>query len=1059
MNTSCHVSSHHVAARWLNARAAFCTGLIVLSTLALLPSAHAVDVLTDMNDNGRTGRNPNETTLNTGNVNQATFGKVWSYTVNGSTYAQPLYASSISIAGGTHNVVFIETMNDDAYAFDADSNTQLWHVSFIGGNITAVPIADITGSNSLNIVGNVGIEGTPVIDKSTGTIYMLARTKNTSNTTYIQTLHALDLSTGAEKFGGPVVVTTSGFNSKMQNQRMGLALANGNIIIAWTSHEDKTPYRGWMMAYNATTLAQTGVFNDTATGTQGGIWQQGRAPAVDASGNVYVITGNGTWDGTKNFGESFLKLSSTLGLLDWFTPDNFASLNSGDEDLGASGAMLIPGTSIVMGGGKQGTTYLCNTNSMGHEQSGNGQIIQHFTFGSGQLRGGPVYYVSPVRGPVVYDMASGDHLKEYTFNGSTFATTAAAQSTATSPGLPGGFVSISDNNGSAGSGIVWATIGTANNDHGNVSGLIRAWDADNIGGTELWDSNQNTTRDALGTFVKDAHPTIANGRVYVGSYSNRVNVYGLLGISPVAAPSFSPGGGTFGIGTAVNVTITSATSGANIRYTTDGSTPSETAGTIYSGSPVAISTHTVLQAIAYKSGMTDSTVTSATYDFEGPQAASPTFSPPAGTYATGQNVAISTITLGATIRYTTDGSTPSETVGTIYAGTPVNISATATLRAIAYETGFTDSPITAGTYTIGSGPITLEAENMSPVGTGATVSISNDANASGGVVEFLNATAAGQTMTLTTPSISGGTYQVQFRYKSNTTRGQHTIKIDGIQVDGTIDQYAATSTYKTVTLGSIMLGSGTHTIVLAVTGKNSAATQFYITADSFTLTPQAEGLAAPAFSPPGGTYGTTQLVAISSTSGASIRYTTDGSTPSETAGTLYSGPVNISTTTTLKAIAFESGFADTPVTSATYLIGEPPFNFESESLSPVGSGATVSISNDANASAGVIEFLNSTAAGQTMTFTTPNMPAGTYQLQMRYKTNTTRGQHTLTVDGIQVGGTLDQYATTSAYLTATLGTVTLTTSGAHTIVMTVTGKNSAATQFYITSDKFTFIPQ
>ncbi len=299
MTTIDQVGSCPIATRWLNVRAALCAGLFIFSALAFLPAARAVDVLTDKNDNNRTGRNPNETILNTGNVNQTKFGKVWAYSVNGSTYAQPLYASGITIAGGTHNVVFIETMDDDAYAFDADSNTQFWHVSFVGGNITPVPIANITGNNSLNIVGNVGIEGTPYIDKSTGTIYMLARTLNTSTTTYIQTLHALDISTGAEKLGGPVVVTTSGFNAKMQNQRMGLAEANGNIIIAWTSHEDKTPYRGWMMAYSTTTLAQTGVFNDTATGTQGGIWQQGRAPAVDASGNVYVITGNGTWTAAK----------------------------------------------------------------------------------------------------------------------------------------------------------------------------------------------------------------------------------------------------------------------------------------------------------------------------------------------------------------------------------------------------------------------------------------------------------------------------------------------------------------------------------------------------------------------------------------------------------------------------------------------------------------------------------------------------------------------------------------------------------------------------------------
>jgi hypothetical protein len=450
------------------------------------------------------------------------------------------------------------------------------------------------------------------------------------------------------------------------------------------------------------------------------------------------------------------------------------------------------------------------------------------------------------------------------------------------------------------------------------------------------------------------------------------------------------------------------------------------------------------------------------------QAAAPTFSPGGGTYTSSQSVTITSATSGALIRYTTDGSTPSETAGTLYSGTAVSIGSTTTLNAIAYETGFTDSAVTSGTYTIstggGSTPITLEAEDLSPVGTGATVSISDDANASGGVVEFLNSTGVGQTMTLTTPSIAAGTYQIQLRYWTNTTRGQHTLKIDGVQLGGTLDQYATTKAYLTSTFGTVTFAStGTHSIVLTVTGKNAAATQYYITADSFILTPESseQPVAAPAFSPAGGTYTSAQTVSISSaTSGASFRYTTDGSTPSETAGTIYSGAVPISSTTTLKAIGYESGFTVSPVTSATYTFGSPPtLNFEAESLSPVGTGATVSISDDANASGGVVEFLNSTAAGQIMTFTTPSIPAGTYQVQLRYWTNKTRGQHTLKIDGTQLGGTLDQYATTQAYLTSTFGTVTFSSAGTHSIAMTVTGKDSAATQFYITADKFTFVGQ
>ncbi len=494
-----------------------------------LPQVRAVDVLTHMNDNNRSGVNTSETILTPSNVNQSEFGKLWSYAVNGATYAEPLYVSGVSIGGGTHNVVYIATMGDDVYAFDADSNTQYWHVSFVGGSITPVPITDITGNNSLNIVGNVGIESTPYIDKTGGTIYVLARTKNTSNGSHAQTLHALDITTGAEKFGGPAVIPQdSGFSSKMQNQRMGLAKAGNNIIITWTSHEDLSPYHGFMMAYNATTLARVAVFNDTPTGSQGGIWQSGRAPAVDSSGNVYVITGNGTWDGSQNFGESFLKLNSSLSVLDWFTPDNWSTLNGNDEDLGSGGAMLIPGTSLVIGGGKQGTLYVCNTGNLGHEQSGNGQIVQHISgFGSNQIRGGTVYWNSAANGQLIFDWASSDHLKSFKFNGSTISSSSFQSSSATSPGLPGGFLSVSANGGS--SGIVWATLGTSGNDHGVVGGIVRAYNADNVGGTELWDSNQNSSRDGMGNFVKDSNPMIANGKVYVGSYSNKVTVYGLLG--------------------------------------------------------------------------------------------------------------------------------------------------------------------------------------------------------------------------------------------------------------------------------------------------------------------------------------------------------------------------------------------------------------------------------------------------------------------------------------------------------------------------------------------------
>jgi len=504
------------------------TGTIILALSLSSSPVNAVDVLTDMNDNNRSGANTSETILNPSNVNVNQFGKLWTYSVKGAAYASPLYVSDVTINGASHNVVFIETMEDDVYAFDADSDDLLWSVSFVGGDITPVPITDITGNNGLNIVGDVGIESTPYIDKAGGTIYVLARTKNTSNNTHAQTLHALDITTGAEKFGGPVVIPqANGFSALMQNQRAGLARAGDNIIICWGSHEDITPYHGFMMAYNATTLAQAGIYNVTGSGSQGAIWMQGRAPAVDASGNIYVITSNGTWDGSQNFSESFLKLNSSLSLLDWFTPDNYNTLTAGDEDLGSGGALLIPNTSLVMGGGKQGTVFLLNTGNMGHEKSGNGQVVQQITgFASGEIHGGPVYWDSAVNGSLIFDWAAGDHLKSFKFNGSTLGTSPFQTSSASAGGSPGGFLSISSDGNN--NGIVWASVETVDSDHGTVPGIVRAYNADNIGGPELWDSNENSSRDSSGTFVKDANPLVANGRVYVPSYNGSVAVYGLL---------------------------------------------------------------------------------------------------------------------------------------------------------------------------------------------------------------------------------------------------------------------------------------------------------------------------------------------------------------------------------------------------------------------------------------------------------------------------------------------------------------------------------------------------
>jgi hypothetical protein len=502
-------------------------------------------VVTERYDNSRTGANLSETTLTTSNVNVGQFGKLYSYTVDGSIQAQPLYVPNVAIPQqGTHNVLYVVTMNDVVYAFDADSNAAngglLWSVDFRNpsAGVTPIPITDIVGHNNGNIVGNVGIESTPVIDLTTNTIYLVARTKEVSgsNTDYVARLHALDITTGSEKFGGPVVITASAplaFDPIHQNQRSSLALVNGLVVFSWASHEDLNVWYGWIMAYNAQTLAQASAFCTTPSDSEGGVWMAGRAPVVDSSNYVYYASGNGGWDGVSNFGDSVMKFATTGGVLtmkDYFTPDDYATLASDDLDLGSSGPMLIPGTSLLLHGGKESIFYLMSTSNLGHEQSGNNQIVQHFSTSGSEIHGGPVFWNrSTGSGPTMYVWPNNIALQAYQFNGSTFNTTPISQSTILAPnGDSGGVLTLSANGSTAGTGIIWSSIPlNQNGDTGTVEGVLRAFDANNLS-NELWDSTMNLSRDDMGLWPKYSPPTVINGKVYMASFSNVLNVYGLL---------------------------------------------------------------------------------------------------------------------------------------------------------------------------------------------------------------------------------------------------------------------------------------------------------------------------------------------------------------------------------------------------------------------------------------------------------------------------------------------------------------------------------------------------
>lgn len=358
---------------------------------------------------------------------------------------------------------------------------------------------------------------------------------------------------------------------------------------------------------------------------------------------------------------------------------------------------------------------------------------------------------------------------------------------------------------------------------------------------------------------------------------------------------------------------------------------------------------------------------------------------------------------------------------------------------------------------------TFEAENLSYTGNGATASVQTDANSGNGQWIQLAATAAGPSIDFSIPSLSAGTYQLQMKWKGNNNRGILSLSVDGTPLGSTLDQYSSGQTYPTTTFGTVTFAAtGTHTIRLTATGKNSASSNFYLSADQFIFALQSTQTAAPGFNPGGGTYTSPQTVSMSSaTSGASIRYTTDGSTPSETAGTLYSGPITIATTTTLKAIAYKSGLTDSSVTSATYTINttSQTVSFEAENLTYTPNGATASVQNDTNSSNGHWIQLTADGVNDYIDYAIPSVPAGTYQLQMEWKGNTSRGILKLSLDGAQIGGTLDQYSATQTYPTTTFGPITLATSGTHTIRLTVTGKNASSTNYYLSADKFIFAGQ
>jgi hypothetical protein len=480
-------------------------------------------VLTYHNDDARDGAFTEETTLSPVNVNSAQFGKLVSYPVDGQIYAQPLFLPQISIGGAVHDVVFVATENDSVYAFDATGaqTTPLWSES-LG---VPSPRNDVDGISPV-----LGITSTPVIDVTTNTLYVLAAI-STGPSFY---LHALDVTSGAEKFGGPVQVTGSVPGTGWDNsggtitlekgcyQRMGLALDPvTNMIYIAFGH----CHHGWVLAYDKTSLAQTAIFNDTPDGAGGGLWASGGAPAIeDVSGDIFLITGVDQNDPPSGFNDSFLRLSSAdLSEQDFFQPDNESWLDANDADLGSGAAVLLPDNPSstpreVIGGGKDGRVFVVNRDSMGTFAPDTNNVIQTVQVGVHQLDNifaTPVYWNG-----FLYYHCDNDALKAYSWSNGLLSTSPVSSATAVF-GMHGAIASLSANGTT--NGIIWDID---NSTYGTGPAVLHAYDASNVA-TELYNSSQAGARDTAGLALKMTAPTIAGGKVFVGT-SNELDIYGLI---------------------------------------------------------------------------------------------------------------------------------------------------------------------------------------------------------------------------------------------------------------------------------------------------------------------------------------------------------------------------------------------------------------------------------------------------------------------------------------------------------------------------------------------------
>lgn len=903
---------------WLRYPALQASHLLLMPSLLFLlcfciGSAGAQDVLTHHYSNDRLGVQSLETSLTPSNVNSTQFGKLFSFPVQGDVYAQPLFVKQYTMKDGkAHNVLFVATQEDYVYAFDADGNNPsqgyLWRASLLKTGETYLSNNDV---GTEDITPNIGITGTPVIDRAQGALYVVAKSKTTGgNTQFIQRLHALKLSDGTEILNGPTTIeatangtgdgsNTVSFNSLTQNQRPALLLAstpNGTststVFIGWASHGDQGVYHGWIIGYNAADISkQVGVWNDTPNGSEGGIWMSAGGIAADGKGNLFAATGNGTFDadsGKPDFGNSALRLAlsgSTLAETDYFSPANQGSLNGSDSDMGTGGIILLPDQSgstphLAITTDKLGSIYLLNRDNMGKYNGSANTSLQSFDTGGYSVHNTPAFFNN-----TLYLGVDGGPIEAWALNSSTTHFNTTPQSSSGNIfgcyhcNGSGSTVSISAN-GTA-NGIVWALD---NSGYGNSSAVLYAYDAANL--SELYDSNQaGSGRDSAAIAVKFTTPTIANGHVYVGG-RDAVTVYGILGSAPptAATPTFSPAPGTYASSQAV--TISDAQSGVTIYYTTDGSVPS-TSSKVYS-SPIQVSASTTIKAMAVATSYENSPVATATY----------TISPSAS-----QQIQVPLAQYANTYGIYTDGTSFSTggLDGNGYAYSATYLGTSLTYSGITYALGIPNQQnvvrgINAPVIELPSGSYV----SLNFLATG----VNGDQTSQTFTITYTDGTSS-----IFTQDLSDWGQPRNYTGESTALSMYLRNRMDGVTIGGISNVYQYSFTLNpTKTVKSLTMPDNESVALLAIT----------LVANPGAVTP------ALTFSPTPGTYAAPLTVTISdSQRGATIYYTTDGSTPS-TSSKVYSGPIQVSTSSTVKALAKDVGYPKSPVTTATYIIGGSP---------------------------------------------------------------------------------------------------------------------------------------